>query len=410
MNIREKLKLLKKIENNINKKYKEKRKKKKGIHLPNFEVESTPLGEVYIRYNFYPLGTRHGSIYLRDILDIPNNALSFLGENKSFEEISTDKLLFIDTETTGLAGGVGTVAFLVGVGHFCKNAFLIKQYFMPDYPFERSMLWHINELMKNMDAIITFNGASFDIPLIKSRMIMNHILPSKSDPLHLDLLISARRLWKNTLTSCRLTHLEENILGFSRIDDIPSSLIPHLYFQYLRNRNFHTLEKVFEHNLYDILSMTSLLHRISYKVLEKESLQKGEYLGIGKWHEKKGNLQKAMHFYQRALKEPLSNDLRKMVLYRLSFIYKKFNMWENAINTWEEIARRYKFETVPLIEIAKYFEHKVKNYEKALTYTKEAKRRVIVKHRLKSVSIKGELEEIEHRRRRLQRKIEKSKE
>ena len=170
------------------------------------------------------------------------------------EKVEPEDVLFLDTETTGLSGGVGTVAFQIGVGYFTHSGFVVEQYLIHDYPEEAAMLQTLNALMQRFTVLCTFNGRTFDVPLLKSRFLMNRIAHPNFPEAHADVLYPARRLWKLRLKSCTLGHLEEQLLQVHREDDLPGALVPQTYFQYLKDGNFDPLQSFLDHNKQDIVT------------------------------------------------------------------------------------------------------------------------------------------------------------
>ena len=197
-------------------------------------VCSSASGSFYIIESRYPLTYTYGGSKLGSVPDIDAKSLAMLG-GEDFGGIAAEKLLFLDTETTGLSGGAGTVAFLVGTGFFTDGVFVIRRYFMRDYDEEPAMLDGFNAFLTGFEGLVTFNGKSFDWNLLQSRFISNRIKCFLKSPGHIDLLYPARRIWGLKLESCRLSSLEENVLGERRSGDIPGELIPSVYFRYLEN-------------------------------------------------------------------------------------------------------------------------------------------------------------------------------
>jgi hypothetical protein len=165
---------------------------------------------------------------------------------------------FLDTETTGLAGGTGTAAFLVGLGFVDGDRFRVRQYFMRDYPEEAALLRGLAEDLRRFTSLVTFNGRTFDVPLLESRYRLNRERFPLESAAHFDLLHPARRLWKLRLESCRLQSLEVALLGRRRHGDVPGEEIPQIWFDYLRRRDGRALVKVLEHNRVDVVSLAAL--------------------------------------------------------------------------------------------------------------------------------------------------------
>ncbi|MCX7026285.1 MAG: ribonuclease H-like domain-containing protein [Spirochaetes bacterium] len=176
------------------------------------------------------------------------------------------KLTFFDLETTGLSGGTGTLAFLAALGYFEGRDFLVTQVLIDDYPGEPVFLDFIASVFAQHPWAVTYNGATFDMPLLRTRFIMNGTLMPELD--HIDLLKQARRLWRRSLGSCSLKAIEEGVLSFEREGDIPGFLIPRIWLDYSaggkerRGEGLDSLLKVFEHNVQDVISLARLFLKV----------------------------------------------------------------------------------------------------------------------------------------------------
>lgn len=168
------------------------------------------------------------------------------------------RMVFWDTETTGL-GGPGTYVFLVGLGYLDDDAFVVRQHFIRSPEEEPAMLHAIAESLPQWPTMTTFNGVSFDLPLLRARMKAHGIKMDLSNVLHCDLLYGARRLWQRRLPNCRLQTLEEHVLEFKRQGDVPSAQVPQMYFDYLDSGDLASLDGVFHHNVLDIISLAGLM-------------------------------------------------------------------------------------------------------------------------------------------------------
>ncbi|MEM7119409.1 MAG: ribonuclease H-like domain-containing protein [Chloroflexota bacterium] len=219
--------------------------------LPGGKLVETAEGDCFVLDQVYPLSYRHGNGRLIDLITFTPQQAQFITKDDRFAELDFRDFLFVDTETTGLAGA-GTLAFMVGVGFFEANstsgseAFVVRQYFLRDHGDEPAMLLLLDELLQQKKGLISFNGRSFDIPLLDGRFLMNRLFSDLTDLPHFDLLHPARRLWRNRLGSCALGALEPNLLGIERThEDVPGWLIPSLYNDYLRSGNARELVRVF---------------------------------------------------------------------------------------------------------------------------------------------------------------------
>ena len=383
MDLKSRLEKIDQLKKNINKITQS--QKRESIHIVNQEVKieevvsgkfiSTPFGESFIRENYFPKDYRCGEVELFQIFQSSAKTISNLARDDRLKEIDINKTVFLDTETTGLAGGAGTYIFLVGVGYFEEDQFCVRQYFMRDYNEERALLSALNELLANFKAVVTYNGKTFDLPLMESRYIMSGMKMSLKDPYHFDLLYPARRLWKRRLENCSLSTVERDILGVIRDDDVPGHLIPEIYFRYLRTKNARAIKQVFEHNLQDIISLVALVSRMCFLV--EDPLNNTEYgmdiFSIGKMFDEEREYEQSTHYYTEALKHNLAEEEVLEILRLASFAYKRQGKWKEAEEMWKEIIKRSReFIYYPYEELAKYYEHHLKDYQKAEMVVKEA--------------------------------------
>jgi hypothetical protein len=213
----------------------------------------------------YPAGAQHGRITLSAAASLRSDTLALLSLEPRLADVDTTRLLFVDTETTGLHGGAGTLPFLIGLGWFEGGDLHVRQLFLPRPGQEGPLLRELAEHLGRASAMVTFNGKCFDWPLLRTRLVMNR-LPVPDVPAHLDLLHCARRLFKRRLDTTRLQDLERHVLGFHRRGDIDSALIPAAYFDYLRRGATAVLCQVLEHNVLDVVTMAAVLVELSRRV------------------------------------------------------------------------------------------------------------------------------------------------
>jgi hypothetical protein len=277
----------------------------------------------------------------------------------------------MDCETTGLAGGAGTYAFLVGLGYLSGNKFRLEQYFMEDFHQERAVLTAVMERMSKFKFLVSFNGKCYDLPLLESRWLINRMESDSSRWVHFDLLFPSRRLWKRRIGDCSLGNLEQEILRVKREVDVPSFMIPQIYFDYLRSGKVEPLIPVFHHNLHDILSMVKLsflIDRVLDDYIPVELKNPLDLYSLGRIHYNFGNFQLSEGYYRQALTEELSLDIRSTVYLSLAFVYKRMGLWEKAREVWSELAEGdYPFQPRVFEELAKYYEHRMKDYPRALS-------------------------------------------
>ena len=220
------------------------------------------LGSCFVTSLLYPWNYQHGKVLFEKTGRI--SLIAEAGRTKALREQEVSNLLFLDTETTGLAGGTGTFAFLIGLGYFTNEGFLLKQYIIRDPTEEPAMLLEVANMFEKFPGMVSFNGKSFDIPLLKARYILNRLPSPFGDRSHLDLLFLSRKIWKNRLKSRALQDLEAEILEIPRTkDEVPGWMIPDIYFDYLRSGNAEPLKGVVYHNGMDIVSLAALFLYIS---------------------------------------------------------------------------------------------------------------------------------------------------
>lgn len=263
---------------------------------PGVEIK-TGRGIAFRMDQAYPLTQRHGGAALADLLGQQPDLAAQVAGRPALAQVPTHEWVFLDTETTGLAGGAGTLVFLVGLGQFTEQAFLVRQYFLRDPGEEPAMLEALRQDLEAAGGFVTFNGQAFDLPLLDMRYAVSlRQAPSLSTRPHLDLLFPSRRLWQSTLPDCSLATIEHAILGVEREQaDVPGALIPALYLDYLRSGNAGEISRVVYHNAMDILSLVSLavgvLGRHRREVLAE--LDGGEALAVARWHHTAGRTDSA---------------------------------------------------------------------------------------------------------------------
>lgn len=279
------------------------------------------------------------------------------------------KVLFFDTETTGLSGGVGTVAFLIGLGWLEGDEMVVRQYLMRDYDEELPMLEAIAKELTRFDAYVTFNGKSFDLPLLQSRLTMNRLRGAYRELLHVDLLHAARRIYKLRLGRCNLGTLEECVLGMPRENDLPGAQVPERYFEYLKTREFALLRDVLVHNALDIRSLAVLLAKLCEAFSAPEQLGFHEDIfGVGRTLERGGYVAEARKCYYLVSGASMGAAARN----QLAQGYKKARDWKQAEETYQQMIGRGEGGLMPYIELAKYCEHQLRDYKRAIQYTREA--------------------------------------
>ncbi|HWO06710.1 MAG TPA: ribonuclease H-like domain-containing protein, partial [Methylomirabilota bacterium] len=335
-------------------------------------VEENERGRLLVVRRRFPVDHRHGDQSLLAARDAAPRALSLLARAGA-DLAEGRRLLYLDTETTGLAGGTGTYAFLVGVGFFDGDHFEVRQLFMRDLDEEPALLTHLEEIFQRFDGFVTYNGSGFDLPLLETRFVLaRRRFPGPV--FHVDLLGPARRLWSDRLADCRLGTVEQHALRFTRDDDLPGALIPTVYFEYLRRKRPDELPRVFEHNRHDILSLAALTGWVADAVVRAPvpDFEPEALAGLGRLLEL-SEPERSLACYRMALDAGLPTPFRERLLLRLAQGEKRRARWDEARALWEAAARAPRaFDPRPWEEIAKVHEHRRRDLPAARRVVEEA--------------------------------------
>ena len=343
--------------------------------VPGRVVES-PLGACYLVEEARPTTLARGGYPLAECLQLSGEMVARLDNNPTLHHFDFRRAAFIDTETSGLDLGTGTYAFLIGVGTFEGERFILRQYLLRDPSEEAAALHLLARQMETCDSLVTFNGRHFDIPLLNTRYALNRQRSPFPHTPHLDLLPPARRLWRERLPSRALGDLERNILGHQRTQaDVPGWLIPQIYLNYVRSGDARDLARVFYHNMEDIISMVSLATHLTRAFSgAPEQREAREAMMLGRWYELRGQLDEAERAYRTALAGSLPPTLRQRVLRDLGFLLKRMARREEAKEIWEAwlASAEAIHDLTPYIELAKHYEWHEANWEVAHAWTLRA--------------------------------------
>ena len=297
------------------------------------------------------------------------------------------KLLFLDLETTGLAGGAGTYAFLVGCGWFDGATFRLRQFFLSNFGAERALLESVAELAAGCAGVVTYNGKTFDLPLIETRFVLQRMQTPFADLPHVDMLHPARRLWREEDTECRLTNLERTQCGHEREGDVPGFEIPSRYFHYVRSGDARPLEAVLEHNRLDILSLALLTARASQLLEDGPSAATTarEALGMGRLYERAGMIGEALASFTRVADivgagiktRPSCDDTtRADALRAYATLCRRLRRYEDAAAAWRELLDLRGCAPALVCEateaLAVHHEHRARDLEAARTFARRS--------------------------------------
>jgi hypothetical protein len=343
---------------------------------------------------------RHGRRRIGDFAGLSMQAASFLANDPAFTGCRLEEGLFLDTETTGLSGGTGTMAFLIGLGWFDRERFIVHQIFARDFTEERAALNHLAELAGGRRFLVSFNGKSFDVGLLSTRYIMNRLQDPFTRMPHLDLLYPSRRLIAHRLENCRLGTLEEQVLGLIRGEDIPGSEIPQRYFDWLRRRDARLLKDVFDHNRLDIISLAALMDHLTELIDGRRNTGHADardLLALARLYAERQDASQVRDCLSPLL-QSCETEVRREARKMLSLLHKRAGRWEDAVGLWRQMIRDHAGDRFALLELAKWCEHREHDYETALKLVE------IALEQTDSSAAEGEKEALVHRRQRLKRR------
>jgi uncharacterized protein YprB with RNaseH-like and TPR domain len=339
--------------------------------IPGRVIENSG-GETYLVEAVYPIDTPHGNHDLR--LDAPLEAISTWAKETRIHHANPEAFAFLDIETTGLSGGTGTYAFLVGVGRYIAGEYHLAQFFLRDPSEEQAQLLALEDFLAPCEILVTFNGKSFDAPLLNTRYTTHGWRSPLPTMAPLDLLHLARRLWRDRLPSRTLGTLEVQILGHRRSgEDIPGWLVPQMYFDYIHTGDARPLTGVFYHNAIDVLSLAALLNHVAHQLDDplhgrvKDDL---DWSALGRLFADLGRDEMAIALFQRALQGNIPAELHAQTLHDLSMLHKRRGERPQAIGLWKQAAEQGAI--YACVELAKHDEHELRDPAAALQWVQLA--------------------------------------
>jgi uncharacterized protein YprB with RNaseH-like and TPR domain len=287
------------------------------------------------------------------------------------------KWLFLDTETTGLAGGTGTYAFLIGLAWWDAGALQVEQFFMRDFGEEHAILHEVAARIAERPVLVTFNGKAFDWPLLENRFTMTRSIAVPRLAAHLDLLHPARALWKLRLGSVRLVELERQVLdaarlGWHRQDDVLAALIPQHYFDYLRGGPAEPLAAVVRHNQMDLRGLAALVGKIDALLASDENrdVESLDLFGLSRFLQRRGESGRAHSACTQAIDLGLPKEYDGPARRELALLAKRRGEHDKAAALWHELVRDERNGAPACEELAIYYERRRKDFARALEFAK----------------------------------------
>jgi uncharacterized protein len=337
------------------------------------EVVRTAHGAHFETERVWERHRRYGSVDLSDLAELPADLLQPLSDG-AIPDAPPGTWAFLDTETTGLAAGA--CAFLIGVGSIDAAGFRLRQFFLRDYADEASMLARLSEYLSRFDVLITYNGKSFDQPLLEGRYHVARAPHPFGRLNHLDLLFGARRLWKLRLERCRLVDLENQILGVEREGDLPGEMIPYCYLEFLRTKQAFELIPVFHHNALDILSLACLTAIVPFAFRSPDSVRVrhgADLIGVARWLLEAGRREDSLGLLRRAVTMGLPDHLLFRTQWDIAALERRCGRAEASLAVLTDLAiARNPYRVRALAEMAKHYEHQERSYSMALEVTRTA--------------------------------------
>jgi hypothetical protein len=302
------------------------------------------------------------------------DALKLLAPDLGEQIADPSQWLFLDTETTGLCGGTGTYPFLIGIAWWDVGGLEVEQFFMREHSEEHSVLVALAERMAERPVLVTFNGKSFDWPLLETRYRMTRKIHVPALRAHLDFLHPARNLWRLRLGSVRLAELERHVLGWNRGCDVMSELIPSLYFDFLRGGPPEPLLPIFYHNQMDLRGLAGLSARVLSVLADAENQCNDafELFGISRICERRGESARARILFQRSIDGELPLETARAARRSLALIAKRDGDFARARELWESILGYSREGLEAYEQLAIYYERHAREPHEALSITKKA--------------------------------------
>jgi uncharacterized protein len=349
---------------------------------------------------------------------VDERALRLLSPEAPADVADPQQWLFLDTETTGMAGGTGTYAFLIGMAWWDAGGLEVEQFFMRDHSEEHSVLVALAERMAERRVLVTFNGKAFDWPLLETRYRLTRTIRPPTPRAHLDFLHPARNLWRLRLGTARLPELERHVLGWNRGIDVASELIPSIYFDFLRGGWPDPLVPIFHHNQMDLRGLAGLAERVVSLLADPDSVSRDvlELFGVSRICDRRGEAARARELYARSMAADLPPEPARLARKALARLAKKnrdflqaCELWTDTVGDRDASGPISREALDAYAELAIHFERRAGDAHRAATLVREALAELARARRLGTISPASCLRyqsEFRKRLRRLDRKID----
>lgn len=370
--------------------------------VPGHEFD-TIFGKIFSSSHRYPDQHQHGSVPLKPFT--PYQVLCDWARATNLADNDISEFVFLDTETTGLSGGTGTIPFMIGAARFNGDDFTLEQFFLRSPSEEKAQLAALSAFVDGAKAVVSYNGKSFDLPILNTRFILNRFSNPFDEMDHIDLLHITRRVWKRRLKECNLGNIEKEILGFYRTDeDLPGYLVPEFYRSYITSGDASQIAGIFYHNEIDVVSLSALFSTLA-ALLEDPTSDKLIYpediYSIGRLMESLNREVLAEQLYTSEYLLSANGDELILGLLSQARIFKKHKNYSEALPLW---IKAYELGSMDAgLELVMYYEHVTKEFVKALAVTNELLQKANLIN--KPDTSKLSRTELERRKNRLNRKI-----
>ncbi|MFN0147741.1 MAG: ribonuclease H-like domain-containing protein [Dehalococcoidia bacterium] len=318
-------------------------------------------GPGYVIESVYDAGHSHGNVVLHRALSADPARLAGQCRDERLAACKARDFLYVDTETTGL-GGAGVMVFLAGVARFEGSSLKLRQFLLPSPQYEGGLLGGLAGELRTAGALVSYNGKSFDLPMLETRYILNRTRPTFRQLPHLDLLHPNRRLFKGSFASHRLPVMEQELLGFEREQDCPSREVPERYFRFQRTGDPTYILPVLRHNAWDVLSLVALAAHLA-DVCEGDTFP----LQAARAAEYAGDRAAALRHYEVAIAGELSRPQRLEAMEQAARCCHQLGQFTEAARWWEALVREPRARRIlPYVELAKLREHKLRDIPGAI--------------------------------------------